>query len=99
MRIERISSVWDGVVYCFDQFLHGVIVLCAVVPVLYWGESGVIASGVLVLSIREWEQRRRKSEIGLYSESLQPFGLRHLDRFLDVAFGTAIALWVVSSWR
>jgi hypothetical protein len=96
IRVERIHSVGSFLEWCLDQAGHAALVLAAVCPVMWLGWWGVPISGALVLSVREVEQWRRKSDIKKLSDLMLPWYLRHTDRILDVVIGAGLAWWVLS---
>lgn len=95
MKINEIASVKDAALWGLDQLLHGIYVLAAVVPILLHPSIfGVAASGLVVLGIREVEQARKSSH------GIKDFfrELVELDRFVDVAAGTLLAVAALWYW-
>jgi len=98
MRIERIASVTDFLEWLLDQAGHvamtaGPIGLFALHP--SWWTAGLAAA--VILTIREWEDRRRKSLEKLFAEAQMSFWERHIDRIVDVGSGT-VGSAIIVGW-
>jgi len=100
VRIERISNIMDFGEYVLDQSAHILMVLAVVAPVLWWGPWAIPLSGLFRLAPREYEQWRRKSEVSKMADRMLPPVTRHLDRVLDVVWGSvgATAVWMTARW-